>query len=353
MSPDAQPPREPAQDTRLNESRLNESGPSEPGSTEAGFNGTGLMGFDQHGQPTAPHFTAPYSAAEQPTAAIPPQQGPAHWHTPQPTGQAQWPATQPNPGTADTAPWDRSQYEAPPPFFTPSALGDAPSPRRGRTGWYVGVGAGAVVVAGVVAAVVAMSGSGSNPTSAAQGKGAATMRTPDGFGGGTGGTTTPDPQVSRDLIVPLTAGPLRLLINGDTELRISDLKKNLSANGAYPDPQVGFYRVGSAGSYSVWMLAQSTTDLTAFQDSLGVVGVSGLMKQITQSASMKDVTVENPGQLGGALDCGKLSVNGTTVHSCVWVDANTFGWVYFAPNVSQNKFVAYTQDLRAAAEHGS
>lgn len=266
-----------------------------------------------------------------------PAQDPARWQLPPPDAtQAQWPVAQPP-----------AFFDAPP---------SAPLPKRGRTGLYIGAGAGAVLVAGVVAAVVAMSGGGANPASAAQGKGASSLGSAaDGnfAGGGPGASATPNPQVSRDLVVPLTAGPLRLLLNADTEQRANDLKRNLSANNAYPDPQVGFYRVGSTGSYSVWMLAQSITGFPQFQSSLGTLGVPAVMKQITESASMKDVTVENPGQLGGALDCGKLTVSSTVVRSCVWVDPTTVGWVYFVPSVNQSKLVTYTQDLRAAAEHGS
>lgn len=243
--------------------------------------------------------------------------------------------------------------QPPPPFF--DAPPSAPPPKRGRTGLYIGAGAGAVLVAGIVAAVVAMGGGGANPASAAQGKGASSIGSAangDPAGAGPGGSATPNPQASRDLVVPPTAGPLRLLVNTDTEQRVNDLKRNLAANKAYPDPQVGFYRVGSTGPYSVWMLAQSTTGLPEFQSSLGTLGVSGVMKQITASAVMTDVTVENPGQPDSALDCGKLTVSSTAVRSCVWVDTTTVGWVYFVPSMNQSKLVLYTQELRAAAEHG-
>jgi hypothetical protein len=327
MSWDAQPPSEPPQ-------------PVPP------------TGYDQYGQPIAP----------QPTV---------QWHSPQAdvnqwNATQQWDATQTNAAPSNTAPsntaslngappnstpWGQPPYGAAPPFF-----GAAP-PKRSRTGLYVGVGAGAVVVAGVVAAVVAMSGGGGKPAPVAQsGNASATASsgasTPNNTTdaspthGGTSGS-----QTSHTLSIPPAAGPLHLVVNGDTEQRISDLKKNLASNTAYPNPQAGFYRVGASGSFSVWMLAQDTTQITDFQNTLGLLGPAGVMKQITDGASMKDVTVENPGPLGGALDCGKLTVDDQVIRSCVWVDHATFGWVYFLPSVSESKLLQYTQNLRAAAEH--
>lgn len=325
MTWDAQPPLEPPQ-------------PAHP------------VGYDQYGQPIP--------QPPQPPMPQPPAQGAPQWHMPQPDA-AQWDATrdmtQAYPAGTGPAPWGQPPYEAAPPFFS------GPPAKRSRTGLYVGLGAGAAVVAGVVAAVVAMSG-GSNATPVAQGSttqgagssttaGSATSTPNNVTDTSPTGAGTPGSQASHVLGIPMTAGPLRLVISGDTQQRISDLKKNLSTNSAYPDPQVGFYRVGSAGSFSVWLLAQSTANLADFQTSLGIMGTTGVMKQITDGAAMKDVTVENPGPLGGALDCGKLSVSGTDVRSCVWVDRSTFGWVYFLPSVSQSKLVQYTLDLRAAAEH--
>src|SRR6185437_6494385 len=80
-------------------------------------------GYDQYGQPIVPQHPAP----QQPTQAFPQQQAAPQWY--------------------------------------------APPPKRSRTGMYVGLGAGAVLVAGVVAAVVAMSGGSSNQSPAAHGAG--------------------------------------------------------------------------------------------------------------------------------------------------------------------------------------
>lgn len=355
MSWDAQPPAEPPEP----------SGPAGP------------AGYDQYGQPIAPQQPTqaipqqgvpqqPTQAfpQQQPTQAFPQQQqGAPQWYAPRPDpGQwnatQQWDAAQPNPAGPYPLPpnadaWSQPQYQTAPPFYA------APPPKRSRTGLYVGLGAGAALVAGVVAAVVAMSGGSPNQTPAAHG-GAPTATAGSGTStpnevvdttpsGSNSGTTAS--QTTHTLSVPQVAGPLHLVTNGDTEQRISDLKKNLASNSAYPDPLVGFYRAGSASSFSVWLLAESTTNIADFQTSLGIMGPSGVMKQITGGASMKNVTEESPGPLGGALDCGKLTVEGTDVRSCVWVDHSTFGWVYFLPSVSQNKIVQYTQDLRAAAEH--
>ena len=337
MSWDAQPPSEPAH-------------PEQP------------TGYDQYGRPIVPqqapqHPTQAFPPQQQPTQAFPQQQDAPQWYTPQPdpsqwNATQQWDAAQGNPGAANPSPWGQPPYQEAPPFFTAP-----PPPKRSRTGLYVGVGAGAVLVAGVVAAVVAMSGG--SPTAPAAQSGATATATPASAsstpnnaadasptGAGTAGS-----QTSHTLSVPAVAGPLHLVVNADSQQRISDLKKNLQSNTAYPDPKVGFYRVGSAGSFSVWLLAQNIANLSDFQTSLGVLGPTGVMKQITQGASMTNVTVENPGSLGGALDCGKLNVDGTEVRSCVWVDNSTFGWVYFLPSVSQSKLVTYTVDLRAAAEH--
>jgi hypothetical protein len=335
MSWDAQPPSEPPQPA-------------------------GAAGYDQYGQPIVPQQPMP----EQVTQPFPQQHEAPQWHAPRPD-PAQWNATQQwdaaqtsatagNPYPQNPDAWAQTQYQtqyqSAPPFF-------AAPPKRSRTGMYVGLGAGAVLVAGVVAAVVAMSGGNPGQSPGALGGPSATATAVAGSSTpnqaadtGPTGSGSPASQTARTLRVPQAAGPLRLVTNGDIEQRISDLKKNLASNAAYPNPLVGFYRVGSSGSFSVWLLAQSTTNIADFQTSLGIMGPSGLMKQITGGAPMKNVTVENPGPLGGALDCGKLNVDGTDVRACVWVDNSTFGWVYFLPSVSQGKLVQYTLDLRSAAE---
>ncbi|WP_211465886.1 hypothetical protein [Actinocrinis puniceicyclus] len=222
----------------------------------------------------------------------------------------------------------------------------------------MGVGAAAAVVAGVIAVVVATTTSGGSGTSVAQGTGTASATAASGGGvlgdGANGASPPPTASAntpSRSLGIPLAAGPLHLVADADTAERISDLKKNLAGNVAYPDPQVGFYRVGPTGSYSVWLLAQNMSGNADFQKALGYSGVTGVMKQIIAGASMTDVTTEDPGPLGGALDCGKLSVGGTRIRSCTWVDRSSFGWVYFLSSVKDSKILSYTLDLRSAAEH--
>lgn len=351
MSWDAQPPSEPPQ-------------PVQP------------AGYDQYGQPIAPQrprHRSPQGFPQQQDFRQ--QQGASQWHAPQPdaaqwNGPRQWEATPTdellpaaplntgpsNAGPSNTAarnpaPWAEPQYEAEPPVF------GGPPPKRSRTGLYVGAGAGAVLIAGIIAAVASMSGGGNNAPVAQGGSPSATASAGASAPNNVTNTSpthsgTPRSQSSHVLSVPSGAGPLHLVVNADTAQRITDLKKNLASNTAYPDPQVGFYRSGYTGPFTVWLLAQDTTGITDFQNSLGLLGPAGVMKQITDGASMTDVTVQKPGTLGGALDCGKLSVdNNSQVNACVWVDHTTFGWVYALPSVSQKNLIQYTQELRAAAEH--
>jgi hypothetical protein len=264
-----------------------------------------------------------------------------------------------------TAPPSATQHWAQPPYATAQPLSTQPFPaqpfaqperQRSHTRLYVGLGVAAAAVAGVVAAVLMLSQSGKGTTPTAQGAGAASgaagsAGAPSGDSAKSGTSRSEGSAPSRMLAVPLTAGPLRLVTNADTAQRISDLKRNLIGNAGYPDPQVGFYRIGPAGPYSVWLLAQSTVANADFQSSLAGAGAAAVLSQIVAGASMSDVTPQDPGPLGGALDCGQLSVSGTRIRSCVWLDRSAFGWVYFLPSVNQSKILQYTLDLRAAAEH--
>lgn len=264
--------------------------------------------------------------------------------------EAPWHIAAPN----ATQQWAQPPYATAQPF--PTEAFAQPERQRSRTRLYVGLGIAAAAVAGVVAAVLALSPSGRGAATTAQGAGTASGSA-GSVGGLSGdsaknGTSRSDGSApSRMLGVPLTAGPLRLVTNADTAQRISDLKRNLIGNAGYPDPQVGFYRIGPAGPYSVWLLAQSTVANADFQSSLAGAGAAAVLSQIVAGASMSEVTAQNPGPLGGALDCGQLSVSGTRIRSCVWLDRSAFGWVYFLPSVNQSKILQYTLDLRAASEH--
>jgi len=157
-------------------------------------------------------------------------------------------------------------------------------------------------------------------------------------------------QTTHTISVPASAGSLHLLANSDTTSRISQLKTRLLGNAAYSNPQIGFYGIGSSTAYSVWMLAEDTTGIATFQDSVSALGVDAAAKEIASAANMKSMQTEPSGSLGGAMVCGTLAENSITVYACEWLDTSSFGWIYFMPSVTHTKALAYTLDLRAAAE---
>jgi hypothetical protein len=158
------------------------------------------------------------------------------------------------------------------------------------------------------------------------------------------------PQSPHTVITPANAGPLNLLTDADTTQRIAKIASSLSGNAAYVNPKIGFYSIGSASSYSVWLLAENSADVPAFKNSVGILGDTAMAHQIAQGARMTDATPESAGPLGGAVLCGKLATDSGDVRVCEWVDDSSFGWVYFMPSVNGNDMLTYTQDLRGAAE---
>jgi hypothetical protein len=102
--------------------------------------------------------------------------------------------------------------------------------------------------------------------------------------------------------------------------------------------------------YSVWLLAEDTTEIATFQDSVNTLGVDAAAKEIANAAGMKSTQTESAGPLGGTMLCGTLSENSVDVYACEWLDQMSFGWVYFMPSVSHGRALGYTLDLRGASE---
>lgn len=271
------------------------------------------------------------------------------WDAPPPPGEPRQPAqwTQPQDG----------QYGGPyfPPYPNPNPNYPAPSPppRRSRTGFYVAMGVLAVVVAtGVavgVAATASKSGSGTPSALGASSSTAAATASAVSADATSSADAAPS-QSPHTVVVPASAGPLNLLSNTDTKRRTAKIASSLSGNASYGNPKIGFYAVGSNDSYSVWMLAEADSDSPPFRTSVNLLGDTALARRLAEGGKMTDVTTESPGSLGGALLCGKLTVGGSRLRVCEWVDDSTFGWVYFMPSVNDSDVLTYALDLRNAAE---
>jgi hypothetical protein len=314
----------------------------------------------QQGQPFAPQGGWIAPAPQNPYGQAPPPYGqPAPYEQPGPYGQqpqpyeqtvpfSQYPAQpiaydqygQPIPPQPGAGQW--GQYGAPAPFY------GGPPPKRSRTGLFVGLGVGAGVIAVGVAVAVAVSSSSGSGTPAAAGS--TTASTSASASASAASTSTDAQQTTHTISLPQSAGSLRLLTNSDTGSRIAQLKSQLASNSAYSNPQIGFYGIGSSASYSAWMLAEDTTNIPTFQDSVSAVGVDASATAIANAAGMKSAQTESAGPLGGALLCGTMTVSGVDVYACEWLDETTFGWVYFLPSVSHTAALGYTLDLRGASE---
>jgi hypothetical protein len=348
MSWDAQQPLEPPQPEQPQ--------PTEPFSPQAGWTSPAPQNQQN------PYEQAPPPYGQQPPSPYGPPQpqqqppAPPYGQPPQPYEQTlqygQYPAQQPAYDQygqplppQQGAPW--GQFGAQPPYY------GAPPPKR-RTGLYVGLGVGAVVVAAGVAVAVALSSSNSPTTPVAQGSStasaAAAPSSPSDTAAASASATGGGSQAARTISVPQTVGSLHLLVDSDTTSRISELKSKLAGNAAYSNPQIGFYTIGSSSAYSVWLLAEDTTDIPTFKDSVSALGADGAAKEIANAANMNDIQTQSPGPLGGAMLCGTLTEDTVDVFACEWVDDSSFGWVYFMPSVSHTKAIAYTLDLRGAAE---
>jgi hypothetical protein len=317
----------------------------------------------QSGQPGQPEHNP---GEPEPTAAF----GPAdqqQWGTPgaypqqpqqQPFGQPMQPP-QPPPFGQPSQPYGGWPQPTDPAAYQ-QYPGYAPyqPPKPKHTGLYVGLGIGAVVVAAGVAVAVALSGSSPSTSSAASGSSASTQAstaTTPSAGTDTGtptdnNTATQATQTTHTVTVPATAGSLHLLTNSDTAARISSLKSKLAGNAVYANPQIGFYGVGSKTTYSVWMLAETTTDIPSFQQQVANFGDAATAQSLATGTKMTSIETVDAGPLGGAMRCGLLTQSGVTVRTCVWVDDSTFGWFYALPSVSRSDAITYAQELRAAAE---
>lgn len=299
-----------------------------------------------YGQPAQPYGQPTPPPQQQPTTPYPYGYGP--YGDPAQPQQQQTAAYGQQPQPAPQ--WD--QYGG---YGGPYYPAYQPPPKRNRTGFYVALGAvGVVVAAGVAAAVIATSSKSGSGTPSADGSSTSTTTS-------TSQSTSPSTaasssassgtsQTSHTVVVPQSAGPLTLLSDSDTAQRISTIESSLTGNAAYSNPQIGFYTVGSDSSYSVWMLAEDTSNVSAIQTSVATLGTMGMARSIAQGAHMTDVTAQDAGALGGALLCGKIPVSGNEYRVCEWVDESSFGWVYFMPSVPQADVLTYTLDIRNAAE---
>ena len=213
------------------------------------------------------------------------------------------------------APAPQSPYAQAPPLLDEP---EPPAGRGGRVKLFAGLGIGAVLVAAGVAVAVVLN---------------------------------TDSQHARHRIsIPQSAGSLRLLTNADTTARISALKAQLAGNPVYANPQLGFYGLGASSSYSVWLLAEETTGIPSFQNTVRTLGADTAAKQIAAATGMRSVQAESAGPLGGAMLCGTLAEETVTVYACEWLDSGTFGLAYFLPAVSRADAPGYTLDLRGESE---
>jgi hypothetical protein len=254
-----------------------------------------------------------------------------------------WTLPPPPPQQPAAVPW--GQYGSPGGFYP------AP-PKRSRTGLYVGLGVGVGVVAIGLAIGIAVGSSNSTGSPSASGITAtATASAPSSAAASpTAAASTAASRGARTVVLPAGAGPLHLLTNSDTASRVAELKSKLSDNAVYSDPRIGFYGIGSSSSFSAWLLAESTTDIAAFQDEVRSLGPDGAAREIAAAAKMTDLETESPGPLGGALLCGTLPEGSVRITACEWVDDSSFGWVYFLPSVGHGKAIGYTLELRGAVE---
>jgi hypothetical protein len=294
----------------------------------------------QFGQ--APQYGQPYDQPPQGYEQTTPYGYPA-----EPAGYDQYGQPLPPPPGQPGAPW--GQFGGP--YYPPQ--------QKSRTGLYLGLGVGAAVAVTVAAVLIISNRSTAHPAPAALAASASASATPNATPNATPSdsaspsaspSNTDATQATHTISLPDNVGSLHRLQNADTRQRIDDLKKQLSSNPVYKNPQVGFYGVGSNTSFSVWMLAEDSNDAPTLQLTVNALGPQSAAQQIAEAAKLSDIQNEDAGSLGGALLCGTLSSNSVDVYACEWVDNSSFGWVYFLPSIGHDQALVYTLDLRSATE---
>jgi hypothetical protein len=153
----------------------------------------------------------------------------------------------------------------------------------------------------------------------------------------------------RSVALPTSTAGLQRIHNAQVDQVERSMKATLDPK-TFIAPQVGAYGASASGQITALVMVAThprTRDIAGAQAELQAGFTSGLSSDTHASA----LVPQDPGPLGGTLQCTTLQVTGRAPGSlCFWVDAGTVGMVFVEDN-SRTPADLLTREVRADSEH--
>ncbi|GAA1757373.1 hypothetical protein [Luedemannella helvata] len=333
--------------------------PGQPPAYGSPTYGTPSYGAPSSGAPTygtpssgAPTYGTPSSGAPSyGTPAGPTSYGPPAYGAPNDEPPTYVPTSQPGagqpyaqPGTYGQPPTygQPSAYGQPPTYGQPSGIepttgqpaqgyaqsgygasgypapgGYAPAPKRSRTGLWVGLAIGVVVLLAlcVGGAVMLLRSGDDKTTGTGTPTAVATTRPPAAGADAEKGATVSTPATLAGLTLSKEPSLQKTAEDLEAELKSSIPNASSAAAGTYQDP---------SDPTALVMVA-----VVAVDNDTPEALVSGAFVGMRSQLDVKNVKDIDPGPMGGIARCGTATMQGMPLTVCVWGDHGSLGQIYF------------------------
>jgi hypothetical protein len=155
--------------------------------------------------------------------------------------------------------------------------------------------------------------------------------------------------------IPASVDGLAQLTNTTGQNVVAAMKKADSSGSAatlYASALFAAYSKSGSDAFYADLTLVPLTDSSALQEVYGSEGAAGTLSTMGGSSSYKDAQTISSPMPGSAMDCGLIEQNGSTLHSCDWIDGSEFGIDVSSPSMTmtETQSVAYAEAFEAASE---
>ena len=205
--------------------------------------------------------------------------------------------------------------------------------KKSRIALFVGISVGAVIGVWAAGALGSEFGGSSGPGASAAAQSPATV---------------PAAQVS----VPDSPAGLTLMTGTVGRRVIAAMQKADSSDTALADAEFGAYaKPGSSAEFANLTLVP-LSDSPDLEQEYQANGAAATLADAQTGTSLADSANVSTTMPGGAMTCGLVTVNGTTLRACFWVDAAEFA-IFVEPSSTDNAQAArYAEAVWSASESG-
>lgn len=155
--------------------------------------------------------------------------------------------------------------------------------------------------------------------------------------------------------IPASVDGLAQLTDTTGQNVVAAMKKADSSGSAstlYASALFAAYSKSGSDAFYADLTLVPLTDSAALQQVYGSEGAAGALSTMGGASSYKDAQTISSPMPGSAMDCGLIEQNGSTLHSCDWIDGAEFGIDVSSPSMTmtETQSVAYAEAFEAASE---